>query len=188
MLAKRLREYRENQGLSQCALAASINLSVRTIQRVESGRISPRGHTLRVLCNVLGLEITDLADQKTVPSLPSPDSLERLKFLNLSALCFIGVPFGNIILPFLLWRKYKSDPFINRIGRKVINVQLYWSLLLMFLLILAPFLQHLFPTSIVLILWVALLMGILNVVVIIWISVSFINMDYDVIDFRFSLL
>ena len=46
--------YREKLKLIQDELAEKAGLSVRTIQRIESG-VGPIGRTLRVLCHVLGI-------------------------------------------------------------------------------------------------------------------------------------
>lgn len=48
-LGKKILELRQTRGLTQGQLAESCNLSLRTIQRIESAEVSPRNHTVKVL-------------------------------------------------------------------------------------------------------------------------------------------
>ena len=188
MYAEKLRSYREKRGLSQTALASSINLSLRTIQRLESGKTSPKGHTLLVVKKTLGLDVSSIRTENTQSSIINPIAIEHLKYINLSALCFLGIPFGNIIVPLLLLKRYKADPVVKKIGKKVINVQILWSISLMLVLILSPFMQFYFPFNFVLILWMGLMMAILNLVIILKIANSFNRHNFDVLNVKISLL
>lgn len=58
-LGRKIAELRRAKGLTQEELVEKCNLSVRTLQRIESGEVSPRSHTLRVLFAALDQTIYD---------------------------------------------------------------------------------------------------------------------------------
>jgi transcriptional regulator with XRE-family HTH domain len=71
-LGKQISAARKQQGLTQAALADKCNLDIRTIQRIESGSVTPRFYTIRLIKEVLGVKITMNID----------DSLEAEKILE----------------------------------------------------------------------------------------------------------
>ncbi|RPI42505.1 MAG: XRE family transcriptional regulator, partial [Bacteroidetes bacterium] len=56
-LGKKIAELRKSRGLTQEQLVEKCNLSVRTLQRIESGEVKPRGHTLRVIFEALEYDL-----------------------------------------------------------------------------------------------------------------------------------
>lgn len=58
-LGRKLSEMRKAKGLTQEDLVAKCNLSVRTIQRIEAGEVTPRSYTVRALFDALGVEWED---------------------------------------------------------------------------------------------------------------------------------
>ena len=61
-LSKRLKELRNQKGMSQETLAEESGLSLRTIQRIENGRSNPTGDTLKRLSNALNVTPDELID------------------------------------------------------------------------------------------------------------------------------
>lgn len=57
-LGKRIAEYRNDSGLTQEQLAEKTNINIRTIQRIESGEVTPRAYTLKVILDILGKDYT----------------------------------------------------------------------------------------------------------------------------------
>ena len=55
-LGKKVLELRQNRGMTQSELADNCNLSLRTIQRIESMETTPRDYTIRVIFSNLGYE------------------------------------------------------------------------------------------------------------------------------------
>jgi|SRR6056297_170860 len=53
-LGKKIAAYRKMKGLTQAELVEQCNLSVRTLQRIEAGDVTPRPYTVRLICEVLG--------------------------------------------------------------------------------------------------------------------------------------
>jgi transcriptional regulator with XRE-family HTH domain len=58
-LGKKIADLRKAQGLTQEELVERCNLSVRTLQRIESGEVEPRSHTIRVIFAALDYKVYD---------------------------------------------------------------------------------------------------------------------------------
>ncbi|WP_289665279.1 helix-turn-helix domain-containing protein [Flavobacterium panacagri] len=127
---------RETQNMTQNELAEKSGLSLRTIQRIEAGSIL-KGFTLKTLAQSLETEPENLINKN------EKSEVERAKIINLSALTGLIIPFGSIIFPLIL--TYKTKDHKNReLGKQIITVQIFLSLILSFLLILSPFIQRAF--------------------------------------------
>lgn len=135
---------RKKVGHTQAELAKKTGLSLRTIQRLESSNKEPKGHTLIALSEVFNMESSVL--QEKFKSIEQIKESERtsIRFINLSILSFLGIPFGNIILPLILWRINRKSKFVDEIGRRIINFQIIWSITLAFLLCSSPFISRIF--------------------------------------------
>ena len=48
-LGKKISELRKEKGLTQEELVDKCNISVRTLQRIESGEVTPRSYTLKTI-------------------------------------------------------------------------------------------------------------------------------------------
>jgi len=96
---------REQKGYTQAQLSKICGLSLRTIQRLEANNQAPQGHTLRVLAKTFKLEPYVLYLKFSPPEGISDEDFTSIKVINLSILAFLGVPFGNVILPTIVWRK-----------------------------------------------------------------------------------
>ncbi len=59
-LGKKIAELRKAKGLTQEELVEKCNLSVRTIQRIESGEVTPRSYTVRIIFTALDYNYTRL--------------------------------------------------------------------------------------------------------------------------------
>lgn len=62
-LGLKIIELRQNKGLTQEELVTQCNISVRTLQRIESGEVEPRGYTLRLIARVLDFDLFSLNQQ-----------------------------------------------------------------------------------------------------------------------------
>jgi transcriptional regulator with XRE-family HTH domain len=134
-LALRLKELRNQKGMSQEVLAEESGLSLRTIQRVENGETNPAGESLKRLSNALNVNPDELIDWAI------KEDKKYLTFLNLSALTFLFFPMLGILVPFILWTSKKGKiKNINKLGKNLINFQITWTLILFFI----PFLMFLF--------------------------------------------
>ncbi|WP_206430283.1 helix-turn-helix domain-containing protein [Flavobacterium ustbae] len=55
-LGKKIADYRKSKGFTQEELVEKCNLSVRTLQRIEAGEVTPRSYTVRLIFEVLELD------------------------------------------------------------------------------------------------------------------------------------
>jgi len=56
-LGKKIAELRKAKGFTQEELVEKCNLSVRTLQRIESGEVVPRNYTIRLIFTALDFNV-----------------------------------------------------------------------------------------------------------------------------------
>ena len=128
LLALRLKELRNQKGMSQEVLADESGLSLRTIQRIENGETNPTGDSLKRLSNALNVNPDELVDWAI------KEDKRYLTFLNLSALTFLFFPLLGILVPFILWTSRKGKiKNINKLGKDLINFEITWTMMLFFI-------------------------------------------------------
>jgi transcriptional regulator with XRE-family HTH domain len=59
---KKLIDVRKAKGLTQEEVAEKCKITVRTIQRVESGLVQPRAYTIKTISDVLGFDFFETSD------------------------------------------------------------------------------------------------------------------------------
>ncbi|CAL2059140.1 N-acetylmuramoyl-L-alanine amidase [Tenacibaculum sp. 190524A05c] len=75
---EKLIEIRKTKGFTQSDVANKCNISLRTIQRIESGTVTPRSYTIKVISESLGF---DYFEAPANPKLnPSVKALQNIKF------------------------------------------------------------------------------------------------------------
>lgn len=126
-LAKKIKELRSRKGMSQEELAEKSQLSLRTVQRIEGGETEPRGDTLQRLASALGTTPDELIDWT------ENEDKGFLTVLNLSAFSFIAFPILGVVVPLSLWmlKKHKIK-YVNETGKKLLNFQISWCILVSF--------------------------------------------------------
>ncbi len=122
-------------------LAQKTGLSLRTIQRLEASNQEPKGHTLAMLSKVFHIEPSTLQEKFHSIQKNKNSEIVAVKTINLSVLACFGIPFGNIILPIMLWRKKRKSKLVDELGRKIINFQIIWTTILLLSLIISPFIN-----------------------------------------------
>ena len=129
-----IRALRRQKGWTQADLAEAAGLSIRTIQRLESGETEAKGHSLKCLRSVFG---EDFAKATTIP--------DQIRVMNLLALSFMSLPFLSLILLYRFWLRHRSKAEVDAIGRQILNFQIEWylgiSILALLLVFLQPFLK-----------------------------------------------
>ena len=63
-LGKKILELRTQKGLTQEELVEKCNITVRTIQRIESGETSPRVYTIKTILSALGLDFEKVFEKE----------------------------------------------------------------------------------------------------------------------------
>jgi transcriptional regulator with XRE-family HTH domain len=116
-----LLEFREKLNLTQEELAAKSGVSVRTIQRIESG-ITPKGYTLKALSKALEISKSDLLKENVEPE---KINKQILKYINLSAVVVMIIPLGSILVPLIIMRWKKE---FNTVTKQIVSIQILWSI------------------------------------------------------------
>ncbi|KPE52924.1 helix-turn-helix domain-containing protein [Chryseobacterium indologenes] len=153
----KLKAVREQKNLTQEELSEKSKISVRTIQRIESGT-EPKGHTLKALAQALEIHESLLQETKTAPEadiVPQETQLQseteiqtrkeepginysKIKLINLSSLLFVVLPPLNILVPLLLMFILKQR---NTLARQIISVQMIWTVMAPIVFMLGIFLK-----------------------------------------------
>lgn len=115
-LGYKVAELRQQKGMTQEQLADYCEVTVRTIQRIESGEVDPRAHTIAMLSEALDFNFEEDNTQN--------ENL-WLVILHLSSIfCFP-------VIALLLWSWKKTQSFkIDKQGRQVLNFQITMILVL----------------------------------------------------------
>ncbi|HJV20935.1 MAG TPA: helix-turn-helix domain-containing protein [Sediminibacterium sp.] len=142
----KLKSIRERQNLTQEELSERSGISVRTIQRIEAGA-DPKGYTLRVLSEKLGVQEMALQDKQpeagnvkedngnaTPAEAPVLMNNSMIRLINLSSIPFIILPPLNVLVPLIIIFATKQK---SPLTRQIVSVQMMWTILapIIFLLV-----------------------------------------------------
>lgn len=146
----RLKQIREQKHLTQEELSEESGISVRTIQRIESGT-KPKGHTLKILSKTLDIQESELLDEDKksedetiiedkgyIPEDEIPADFSTIKLINLSSVLFVVIPPLNILAPILLTSYFRQK---NKITKQIVSVQIIWTILAPIIFMLGIFLK-----------------------------------------------
>lgn len=126
-LGIKIQELRKQKGMTQEDLAEKTGLSIRTIQRIESGEVDPRSYTLNQIAEALGVDIAEFTKEKEENGSKLPESERRkwLTWLHLSGLFILIFP------PLIIWVLKKDEvPEMDEHGRAVMNFQISMAIYL----------------------------------------------------------
>ena len=100
-------------------------MNVRTIQRIENNETTPRGATLKLLCDALEITPDEIVNFDKI------QDNSFIVWLHLSVLLGYVLPLGNIIVPLILWinNRNKID-CVDSQGKNIINFQIIFSIIL----------------------------------------------------------
>lgn len=135
-----LKKIRNEQCLSQEELAEISQISIKTIQRIENGKSAGSAYTIKQLSLALKVDPIALRTPNFIASEVEVPAKEALKIMNWSAIVVILLPLSNIILPTLIYFKNKKHAGIKRIGKKIITVQILWTIGACVAMVLVPLL------------------------------------------------
>ena len=123
-----IKQLRQKKGITQEELAAKTDISVRTIQRIESGEVDPRAFTLQSIASALEVDFEVLAstESEVIEKAIVQENNKWLPVLHLSGLLLMIIP--PIIL--WIWKRDKVEN-IEKHAFDVINFQLSMSLYLL---------------------------------------------------------
>lgn len=134
-LGSTIKSIRSLKSISQNQLAEASGLTLRTIQRIETGETTPRGDSLLRIAAALNVSIQELTDSE----------MEENPGLNSSivwsSVSFIAFPLLGFLIPLIVWLpkkgRFKGADFT---ASKVLNFQA--TILLIY--ILAPFIAAIY--------------------------------------------
>ena len=66
IICDRIRFYRKNQGMEQKAFAEKIGTQANTVNNWEKGRSRPDVSLLPMICDVLGISLDEVKNDKTI--------------------------------------------------------------------------------------------------------------------------
>ncbi|MCA1801898.1 MAG: helix-turn-helix domain-containing protein [Rhodothermaceae bacterium] len=125
MFTENIKFHRTNRGFSQEKLAEVADVSLRTIQRLESGDTEPRGDTVTRIAQALDISPGDLLQYK------KKEDMSYIKGLQISAFSFLLFPILGVLIPFILWiTKRDQIDGVEYSGKEIINFQITWNLVL----------------------------------------------------------
>lgn len=183
-----IKNIREKSGYTQAELAKKSGLSLRTIQRLESSDKAPKGHTLTSLSDVFNMTPSVFqAEFKSIDKINKSETIS-IRFINLSVLACMGIPFGNIILPIILWRKKRKSKFVDEMGRRIINIQIIWSIVLAFLLCISPLISKIFFPHTKIILIVLFVVYAANIVIVCNTAIKLQRNNFNILDIPLRFL
>ena len=155
----KLKYHREKLSLTQEELAAKSGVSVRTIQRIESG-IEPKGYTLKALSKTLNIDHIELiytADLQNSMNYP------LIKLINLSSLPATFFTPLNIILPLVMMSIKKE---FNPVSKQIVSIQILWTILSFMLFMASSLMKNWFSLGSKFILIVMVLLALTNIAII----------------------
>tara|TARA_R110002050_G_scaffold286123_1_gene436447 strand:- start:58 stop:840 length:783 start_codon:yes stop_codon:yes gene_type:complete len=107
-LGKKILELRKANGLTQEELVARCNINVRTIQRIEAGEVTPRGHTIRSIFAALDIDIEQWQKKTTVPK-GSKKAAQWIFLAFLSGLLYFLLAFWEGFMDYQLTISMDAD-------------------------------------------------------------------------------
>ncbi|EZH75162.1 hypothetical protein ATO12_10585 [Aquimarina atlantica] len=115
--------YREKLNLTQEELSKKSGISVRTIQRIESG-IDPKGYTLKALAKALDVDEIDLLNKDNLTVEPN---YNLVNIINLSSLIVVFIPVVCFLIPLVITLIKKQ---LNALTAQIITIQILWSVIM----------------------------------------------------------
>ncbi len=127
-LGEQIANYRKNLKYSQEELSQFSGISLRTIQRIEKGAVSPRGYTLRALAKSLKIDLNDLKTERVSPDV---EIAKKVRILNTLGLLVILFPLLSTLFQVIYWNKNKHLLASHSPSKKVVSFQILWGIVVL---------------------------------------------------------
>ena len=147
-LSSRVSKERIRKGITQEELASLANVTVRTIQRIESGESIPRMFTVKAIATALEIPYESLAhdlssvhESRVKPNETTAIDREAdqhfLQVFCLSCFSFLVIPYIHFLIPSWYLKKNATLSIpVKTFARKVIRQQTIWVIAVQVLLLL----------------------------------------------------
>ncbi len=140
--AGEIKDVRTSKGFSQEFLAKKTGLPLGTIQKIETGEITPDDETLSKLSDALRVKPDELFDGEKKPD------KGYLTLMNVSALFFIINPLFGILAPLIFWILKKDEvEKAGEYGIKIMNFQITLIIIIISIFIASGILAFAVKTS-----------------------------------------
>ena len=107
-LGKKILELRKSSGLTQEELVARCNINVRTIQRIEAGEVTPRGHTIRSIFAALDFDFKQLSSSQQSSKI-SEKTAQWIIWAFVSGLIYLLLSFWESFLDYELYMSEETE-------------------------------------------------------------------------------
>jgi len=97
-LGKKISELRKEKGLTQEELVELCNINVRTIQRIESGEVTPRSYTLKTILKALDYNLEEIHLEESSRINFTNSDFKIISFAFWIGILFSIVDFFNVFL------------------------------------------------------------------------------------------
>lgn len=143
-LGLKISELRKSKGLTQEELVEQCNISVRTIQRIEAGEVTPRSYTVKTILSALDYDLSNIQTEnssvtkefKKLLLLDVDDSKEatfltrQLSISWISGIVYFVLGFGEFILDF--FRHFQDEMITNNIVYVVLKLVILIAIILFY--------------------------------------------------------
>lgn len=141
-LGQKISELRKSKGLTQEELVEQCNISVRTIQRIEAGEVTPRSYTIKTILSALNydLERIQTEDSKVTKEfkklilLDVDDSkevgflIQQLSIAWISGIIYFLIGFAEFAVDF--YRYTENTMVINNVAYIILKLSILASIIL----------------------------------------------------------
>ncbi len=128
-IGTKITQLRKQKALSQENLAELSKVNVRTIQRIENNETTPRGATLKLICDALEVTPDEIVNFEQL------EDRTFLIWLHLSVFIGFVLPLGNILMPLILWISNRNKiEEVDSQGKNIINFQIIFTIFLFVIL------------------------------------------------------
>lgn len=143
-LGIKISELRKNKGLTQEELVAECNISVRTIQRIEAGEVTPRSYTIKTILAALDCNLDEIQSEsnpinkefKKLFLLQIDDSkkidflIKNLNIAWISGIIYFLIGFAEIPIDYL--RYFENELVISKAVYIIIKILTLASIFLFY--------------------------------------------------------
>ncbi len=141
-LGQKISELRKSKGLTQEELVEQCNISVRTIQRIEAGEVTPRSYTVKTILTALDYDLEEIKAQDTKITkefkrllLLEVDDTKEASFLNkqltiawISGIVYFVLGFAEFAVEY--YRYFEDRMVTNQLVYIVLKVTILASIIL----------------------------------------------------------
>lgn len=137
-LGRKIQRYRQGKRMAQEELAEASGVSIRTIQRIESGQVRPRPFTLRSILKVLDVSMEEF-DANGETALDRDRESTQLNVFFLLHITVLLVPIAYILILRWYWKKSNWSAEKNDIIRRILSFHILLTALSIPILLISPY-------------------------------------------------